>query len=902
MFECTAIPLIPEIPDEIIEAVNSNNLIIFVGAGVSNIAGLPSWKELADRLFEKCKDLTYIDNQQYDITKTKVTDSKQLITIAYELHRKNGNIPAFHAEMTNQLTQKEKDIEPAALDVFDFCKFANAMVLTTNADLLLDGYFEQSLTFDDIDNQEWLSNAAFLVKLHGTIKNPQTLVFTSSQYLERYSNSSFQYFLRGVFSSGKTVLFIGYGLSEFELLEYMISPFGSRQDNMASKLFVLKPYFSYEEPYKDNMDLYFENMHIRQIPYSKDKNGYNQLADVLKYWKAEINSKSSLNAQRFKQLADIVESDNPDSSTVARALHVISESLSAEQFFFNHLQKTENASQWIVALGSSVLFDPAQRLHPAIKRITTNQKTILDAEEWFGLRFIFNYLSKKSVNKIDPAALKIIKTIIANTVLDFCNNKEKMTNDHAVILCAHMLFLFDSNICGEYLFTFFDLISEYNQDFGSSIYGIVSSDSNFGLWNKEDKLNTIKIIVKQIFYDSKSMDYYYFDEITKKYMNSICAESAVEMLSFLLDQISSIESGDSFAFSDIGSIHHLRKEEADYHFSKADLIVWCKSCVESARNNNIEDIDAVFKQIVKTETIEKVYIFYISTCFSEKKDEFFSQTVNPFDSNYLYEDLFYLIERNNSDILPKECDLLLHWIENSDFGCKPSSEYAKALKYDLLFLLSKSHPYVDPSMYYSENHDKYSAIGNCSKRKYIFTNCGEYDKEILANISTLGPDGVIQFLRNVRPNNRYDLDDYADALYLDIKNRPSIYYGNLQRLAGLPIEYFQDVIRAIDETAENENLQEIIEVYRLIAEKVQQTSIDNYIILRQILDSLNRLIVCKKSVPHYRGVYSLTADIMSKTRKTFETVSIDEGDYYETIGAVINVWYCVAVTMMLRLA
>lgn len=901
MFECTAIPLIPEIPDEIIEAVNSKNLIIFVGAGVSNIAGLPLWKKLANRLFEKCRDLNYLDNQQYDITKSKVTDAKQLITIAYELYRKHGNIPKFHAEMKTLLTPKDKDIEPAALDVFDFCKFANATVLTTNADLLLDVYFAQGLIFDDFDNQEWLSSGAYLVKLHGTINKPQTLVFTSSQYLERYSNSSFQNFLRSVFSSGKSVLFIGYGLGEFELLEYMISPFGPRQDNMASKLFVLKPYFSYEEPYKENMDLYFENMHIRQIAYSKDKNGYNQLADVLKHWKAEINSKSGLNELRFAQLIDLVKGKLPDDSTLAEVQHIASESLLAERYFFDLLRTNEYAAEWIIALKTSMFFDPSQKLRATKGEKIIGNKTVRQVVEWPGLRFICDYLSKENVDTIKPETVQVIKAVIANTVSDFCNNEEKMTNDHAVILCAHMLFAFDSNICGTNLFSFLNLVAKYDHDFGSSIYGIVSPSSRFALWSAEDKCKTVELIVRQLLKDSKSIDYFYFDEMTKKYMNSICAESTVEILSFMLNQISNIERDNPTTFWDINSIHYFCAEE-DYYFKTSDLILWCKFCIDALSKETIDDAKKTFELVNKTKTIEKIYIYFCSIHFSAMKDVLFSQPVNPFDGSHLYADLYYLIERNNRSITENECNVLLNWITESDFGYASLSEYLKILKYDLLSLLAQAHPYVDPSMYFTEDYSKYPSIDDRLRRKRVYEKYGNDNVEIVSEFRNMNIEAVIRYLLSAKPNNRFDLDDYADALRTDIKNRPSEYYGNLRRLAELPVEYYQGIILSIDETAGDGDVQEILDFYHILTDNVQKTDIENYYIIRQVLDSLNKLILLKKLSAYYRAVYDFTADILATTHKTFNSIKINEGDYYEIIGAISNVWYCVAVTMILRLA
>ena len=40
----------PEVPPELIAAINRGNCVAFVGAGFSGAAGLPSWKELLNHI------------------------------------------------------------------------------------------------------------------------------------------------------------------------------------------------------------------------------------------------------------------------------------------------------------------------------------------------------------------------------------------------------------------------------------------------------------------------------------------------------------------------------------------------------------------------------------------------------------------------------------------------------------------------------------------------------------------------------------------------------------------------------------------------------------------------------------------------------------------------------------
>lgn len=69
-----------EIPDiykyeDIIKAAKTGNLIIFVGAGISMLLGLPSWKGYAQEILEDAIEKGVIDSELYE--KLKEEDPKK---------------------------------------------------------------------------------------------------------------------------------------------------------------------------------------------------------------------------------------------------------------------------------------------------------------------------------------------------------------------------------------------------------------------------------------------------------------------------------------------------------------------------------------------------------------------------------------------------------------------------------------------------------------------------------------------------------------------------------------------------------------------------------------------------------------------------------------------------------
>ncbi len=65
----------PPITDEIIEAINNNQLAIIFGSGTSRIIGCGSWKNLADSLVETCFSKHKMDNASVTCINYKQRDA-----------------------------------------------------------------------------------------------------------------------------------------------------------------------------------------------------------------------------------------------------------------------------------------------------------------------------------------------------------------------------------------------------------------------------------------------------------------------------------------------------------------------------------------------------------------------------------------------------------------------------------------------------------------------------------------------------------------------------------------------------------------------------------------------------------------------------------------------------------
>jgi len=300
------IPKLPEIPDNIKDAATQGKLIIFVGAGVSRLLGCPSWTEFAEKHLEIVKEAHVINHFVYDRLKEMgQRDPRKLLTICKVLIKeaklKKPNVKEMLSP-NQSLLEKSK--------IYQYLYSFNAVYITTNFDELLDRELEKkrdpllgaqnsSLTpptqplhcdifYNEGDlNPSNLTNNGNIIHLHGSVKNIDSLIITLPEYTKHYeAGSHASSLLQGVFK--KTVLFVGYGLEEYEVLEYILQKAGIAQaENRHAMLF---PAFKEEHKLMDQLKKYYSTMGIQLIPFSKTENGHEQLEIVMHKWSQEIGS------------------------------------------------------------------------------------------------------------------------------------------------------------------------------------------------------------------------------------------------------------------------------------------------------------------------------------------------------------------------------------------------------------------------------------------------------------------------------------------------------------------------------------------------------------------------------------------------------------------------------------
>lgn len=200
--------------EELINKIRERKVILFVGSGVSATLNLPTWSQLMDYIAESLhihKDIfkMYGDN----------------LSLAEYYTLVKGSIGPLRSWMDRNWNVDDEKIKNS--EVFNnICKLNFPIIYTTNFDNCLEracGIF--NIDFNKISKVEDICDAEIsktqIVKFHGDFEDDNSIVLTESSYFNRMNfESPLDIKLRSDIL-GKSVLFIGYSLSDINI-RYLI--------------------------------------------------------------------------------------------------------------------------------------------------------------------------------------------------------------------------------------------------------------------------------------------------------------------------------------------------------------------------------------------------------------------------------------------------------------------------------------------------------------------------------------------------------------------------------------------------------------------------------------------------------------------------------------------------------
>lgn len=300
---------IPPSFEELRIAALTRQLVPFIGAGVSMLAGCPGWDAFADNSLRFYLKNEKLPPAEYD--QIKPLPSRIKISLALELERKTGLSINFR-----ELLAASDDKKEFGLKLYEKLGSLGSRFVTTNYDEFLDvgrTVFHQA---KDISIQNFeTQNSVF--HIHGSLLDPHNMVRTTDEYLARYASheihkgadgeNPFLTFLKLLFKTN-TVLFIGYSLRELEVLEYVLqkSDLVISEHETELRHFILQGFFTHELPLARSLEKYFARFGVSLIPYSRDERDWDQLSEVIDALATYLPKGKPLALPKLREMEDLL--------------------------------------------------------------------------------------------------------------------------------------------------------------------------------------------------------------------------------------------------------------------------------------------------------------------------------------------------------------------------------------------------------------------------------------------------------------------------------------------------------------------------------------------------------------------------------------------------------------------
>ncbi|MCZ6674631.1 MAG: SIR2 family protein [Verrucomicrobia bacterium] len=651
---------IPELPREIRDAANRGKLAIFVGAGVSRIMGCQGWGDLAVALLSACFEHGYINFEEKQRLSNE-PDHRKTLTICKELMSRPGRDENLFYEFLDKALQPN-DERANKYPMYEELDGFGAVSVTTNADDLFDRLFEDSaIVYRPLNFPKAPDGPTKLYHLHGSRKDWDSVVFTLRDCIQLYKNQNIQSFLRDLFTN-YTVLIVGYGLEEIQLLEYVIT---SLKEKDVIQHYMLFPMYSGDENILEFELTYYKELGIGVVPYDIKTDGYDQLYEVLRVWRQQINLLTSTRINA-RELIDQTVSSNYDQSRAEGIFQLIKNDKSLEDYFF---QKVSGAD-WLNEIRARNYFDPA--LNPEPVEVPDNPGSFT-VPHWNVLGYLEKVASES--NKDDEEVLDALMEIV-RSISDYrAGDGRRIQNYGTDWAITKILGKVPSASLEmkdfDRIAVFLD--SDWRTDMTGPEIGISLLPKVLSYGNPEfaAKLFSVALGYK---WETRSgseeaaplIDKFWLGQLLEKHLSSVSKIVPIEVAGHVIGTINEIIEHEEWSFTVIG-ISSIEDLPLDGHFRSYErfLARVLRDCLLSAAEIAVEQAKPIVSSLLESDHdfFRRVALHVIDKNWDKFNQEFWSKPKDElFDRETLGRELRELSSHNFDSFTSEQKTTWLDWI------------------------------------------------------------------------------------------------------------------------------------------------------------------------------------------------------------------------------------------------
>ena len=404
------------VPDAIRNAAKHGELVVFVGAGVSALCGSPDWQGFANAVVDQVgrpAGLSFLEIEQL----RNIGDPRRRLSIAMDLANKAG-IDVKYEAILHPTSGRE-----AGLEAYRLLSALNPVFVTTNYDKWFDTTPSPPLADPDAEvgpdavagaekrvivvgrdklTTDMLFKRGAVFHLHGRYTEPTSMVVSLRDYISHYGDVRIIAFLRELFSKW-TVLFVGYGLAELEVIEYVIkaaSPEGGLPESEI-RHHILYGYRSSEAAQTTFIERFFENeCNVGVIKYKIDDAGWEELINVLQAWQPQVDTRDASLIEMQQYLTQRIANGSASTDRQA-AIRLIARRPELQPYFFNNVADLA----WFDDLFEGHFFSPSNNSHPTATH--SADRTTYSPSRWPAI----GYLERIAGDAAGPRAVRLLQLI-----------------------------------------------------------------------------------------------------------------------------------------------------------------------------------------------------------------------------------------------------------------------------------------------------------------------------------------------------------------------------------------------------------------------------------------------------------------------------------------------------------